>query len=81
MLNQTAAKKLLTVGRRVFSEAEKDAALAYCVEHECTLQEAAAQHGMSTQTLAIHRQKTLESHGLVPAKAKKTGGKKSKKSN
>jgi transposase-like protein len=70
MLNQTEAKKLLIVGRRKFSEAEKDAALKYFIDNECTLEYAAEQHGMSTQTLSIHRQKTMEKHGLAEAKSK-----------
>lgn len=76
MLNQTDAKKLLTVGRRKFSEAEKDEALKYFIAQECTLEEAALQYGMSTQTLSIHRQRTMEKHGLIEAKAKKAKAKK-----
>lgn len=77
MLNQTDAKKLLTVGRRKFTEAEKDAALKYFLAEECTLEFAAQQHGMSTQTLSIHRQKNLVQHQLVDAKTKKPKTKKS----
>lgn len=70
MLNQTEAKKLLTVGRRKFSEAEKDEALKYFIDNETTLEYAAEQFGMSTQTLSIHRHRTMEEHGLVAAKTK-----------
>lgn len=79
MLNQTDAKKLLTVGRRKFSEAEKDEALKYFIAQECTLEQAALQFGMSTQTLSIHRQNTMVSHGLVESKTKPAKKAKSKK--
>jgi len=79
MLNQTEAKKLLTVGRRKFTEAEKDAALKYFIDNECTLEYAAQQHGMSTQTLSIHRQATLEKHNMVEKKAKAKTAKKASK--
>jgi transposase-like protein len=71
MLNQTTAKLLLSAGRRQFSEAEKDEALKYFTESGCTLQEAAEQYGMSTQTLSIHRNKVLVHHGLAVARPKK----------
>ena len=79
MLNQTEAKKLLTVGRRKFTESEKDAALKYFIDNECTLEFAAEQYGMSTQTLSIHRQAVMEKHGLVEKKAKAKQSKKATK--
>lgn len=68
-LNQTQAKKLLTVGgRSKYTEETKDKACLWLIENQdkgATLKSAAEKFGMSTQTLSAYRQAQLIEHGLV----------------
>lgn len=71
--NKSEAKALAAVGTRAkFSEADKEKALRWLLANADkggTMQIAAENAGMSTQTLAAYRKSVLVDHGLAEAAA------------
>lgn len=69
---------LAVVSRRAYTPEQIEAALRYQIDNQCSAKEVSEQFGISTQTLASHRNRLLEEAGVSePSKKAKKRSKKS----
>jgi transposase-like protein len=64
-LTKAELEALKNQGRRAYDEETINQALRYLIKNQCSVAAAAAEFGMSAQTLTSYRRKYLEAAGLI----------------